>query len=303
VHDVYRQWRQVADSYDDPKVFVAEAWVDEPERLARYLRRDELHTAFNFTYLQTTWDADYLQHVITETLEEQGAVGAPATWVLSNHDVVRHVSRFARNRTEPGSHLESFADLPVDLELGRRRSRAALLLTLGLPGGAYVYQGEELGLPEVEDLPTDALQDPVWERSGHTDRGRDGCRVPLPWSGTAPPYGFGPEGAADPWLPQPEDWAALTVDAETGDPTSMLELYRAALRLRRDTEALGDGSLAWLDLPEGVLGFTRDPGFACLVNVSADPQPLPDGYAVLLASEPLADGLLPRDTSVWLTRS
>jgi alpha-glucosidase len=284
VHEVYRQWRQVADSYDDPRVFVAEAWVDEPERLARYLRSDEL------------------RHVISETLDEQGAVGAPATWVLSNHDVVRHLSRFARDRTEPGSHLESFADLPVDLDLGRRRSRAALLLTLALPGGAYVYQGEELGLPEVEDLPVEALQDPVWERSGHTDRGRDGCRVPLPWSGSAPPYGFGPEGGADPWLPQPDDWAALTVEAETGDPASMLELYRSALRLRRDTEALGDGTMAWLDLGEGMLGFTRDPGFACLVNVSADPQPVPEGYTVLLASEPLADGLLARNTSVWLTR-
>ena len=184
VHEVYRAWRKIADSYDPPRVFVAEAWVDEPERLARYLRQDELHTAFNFTYLQAPWDAGYLRHVISETLAEQQAVGAPATWVLSNHDVARHVSRFARERTEPGSSLMQLLDLPADLELGRRRSRAAVLLTLGLPGGAYVYQGEELGLPEVEDLPEDVLQDPTWERAGHTDRGRDGCRVPLPWSGS-----------------------------------------------------------------------------------------------------------------------
>ncbi|HET9760161.1 MAG TPA: glycoside hydrolase family 13 protein, partial [Nocardioidaceae bacterium] len=202
VHEVYRAWRKIADSYDPPRVFVAEAWVDEPERLARYLRADELHTAFNFTYLQAIWEAGYLRHVIDETLAEQGAVGAPATWVLSNHDVARHVSRFARERTEPGSSLMQLLDLPADLELGRRRARAAVLLTLGLPGGAYVYQGEELGLPEVEDLPDDALQDPTWERAGHTDRGRDGCRVPLPWSGSAPPYGFSPEGStSEPWLP------------------------------------------------------------------------------------------------------
>jgi len=150
-------------------------------------------------------------------------VGAPATWVLSNHGVARHVSWFARERTEPGSSVMQLLDLPADLELGRRRARAAVLLTLGLPGGAYVYQGEELGLPEVEDLPEDVLQDPTWERAGHTDRGRDGCRVPLPWSGTRPPYGFSPEGsAADPWLPQPDDWAGLTAEAETGDPGSML---------------------------------------------------------------------------------
>ncbi len=301
VHEIYRDWRRVADSYDPPRVFVAEAWVDEPERLARYLRPDELHTAFNFTYLQAPWDAAYLRHVIDETLEEQGAVGAPATWVLSNHDVVRHLSRYARDRTAPGSSLHQLAGTTADLDLGRRRARAAVLLTLGLPGGAYVYQGEELGLPEVEDLPEDVLADPTWERSGHTVRGRDGCRVPLPWSGSTPPYAFSPEGAtAPPWLPQPEDWADLTAQAQEGDPASMLELYRDALRLRHASPALGDGDLAWLDLPEGVLGFRREPGLLCLVNVDGEPLELPEGYDVLLASSPLDGGLLPADTSVWL---
>jgi alpha-glucosidase len=302
VHEIYRQWRRVADSYDEPRVFVAEAWVDEPERLARYLRPDELHTAFNFTYLQTVWGAGYLRRVISETLDEQGAVGAPATWVLSNHDVARHVSRFARDRDVPGSSLMQLLGTPADLDLGRRRARAAVLLTLALPGGAYVYQGEELGLPEVEDLPDDVLEDPTWERSGHTDRGRDGCRVPLPWAGERPPYGFSPEGSsAAPWLPQPDDWGPLTAQAQTGDPGSMLELYRAALSLRRRTPALGDGRLAWLDLPGGVLGFTREPGFACLVNVTGDPVPVPEGYAVLLASEDLEGGVLPEASAAWLT--
>jgi alpha-glucosidase len=177
-----------------------------------------------------------------------------------------------------------------------------VLLTLALPGGAYVYQGEELGLPEVEDLPDDALEDPTWERSGHTDRGRDGCRVPLPWAGERPPYGFSPEGSgATPWLPQPDDWGPLTAQAQSGDPGSMLELYRAALSLRRTTPALGDGRLAWLDLPGGVLGFTREPGFACLVNVTGDPVPVPEGYGVLLASEDLEGGVLPAASAVWLT--
>ena len=302
VHDVYRSWRRLADSYDEPRVFVAEAWVDEPERLARYLRPDELHTAFNFTYLQAVWDATYLRDVISETLQEQNAVGAPATWVLSNHDVARHLSRFARDRTEPGSSLMQLFGTPADLERGRRRARAAALLTLALPGGAYVYQGEELGLPEVEDLPDDVLQDPTWGRSGHTDRGRDGCRVPIPWSGTEPPYGFSPDGStAAPWLPQPGDWAALTVEAESGDPGSMLELYRSALQLRRKHPALGDGRLAWLDLGPGVLGFTRDPGFSCLVNTGTEVVDLPAGWRVLLTSGDAGRVLAP-DTAAWLTR-
>jgi alpha-glucosidase len=304
VHDIYRAWRRLADSYDPPRVFVAEAWVDEPERLARYLRPDELHTAFNFTYLQAPWDAGYLRHVITETLDEHRTVGAPATWVLSNHDVARHVSRYARDQGAPGSSVMQLLGRPADLELGRRRARAAVLLTLGLPGGAYVYQGEELGLPEVEDLPEESLEDPTWERSGHFDRGRDGCRVPVPWSGTSPPYGFSPEGAsARPWLPQPEDWAGLTVEAETGDERSMLALYRTALRLRRCTPGFGDGELAWLDLPEGALGFTREPGLACVVNVSRAHVPLPAGYHLLLSSDDLVDDGLPAATSAWLKRN
>ena len=301
VHEIYRQWRAVADSYDPPRIFVAEAWVDEPERLARYLRPDELHTAFNFGYLQAPWQAAYLRHVISETLEEHAAVGAPATWVLSNHDVVRHVSRYARDPQLPGSHLMQLLALPADLELGRRRARAAALLTLALPGGAYVYQGEELGLPEVEDLPDDVLADPTWERSGHTDRGRDGCRVPLPWSGGGPPYGFSEDGAAaPPWLPQPGDWSELTVAAQTGAPGSMLELYRSALRLRHAVPALGDGELTWLDAPEGCLAFAREPGFVCLVNVDGGPWELPAGYHVVLASDEPADGRLLAATAVWL---
>jgi len=301
VHEVYREWRAIADSYSPPRVFVAEAWVDEPERLTHYLRPDELHTAFNFNYLVAPWTGPGLRKAIDETLAEHVKVGAPPTWVLSNHDVTRHLSRYARAEQIPGRHrLQDLLDMPYDLAVGTRRSRAALLLTLGLPGGAYVYQGEELGLPEVEDLPTDVLQDPTWERSGHTERGRDGCRVPIPWSGAAPPYGF--TTAAETWLPQPNDWAALTVEAESGDPSSMLELYRHALHLRRATKELGDGPLRWrADAGEDVLAFDRGEGFACVVNMGSAPVALPAGATVLLASDALTDdGALPGDTSVWL---
>ncbi len=301
VHEVYREWRAIADSYSPPRVFVAEAWVDEPERLTHYLRPDELHTAFNFTYLVAPWSGPGMRKAIDETLAEHVKVGAPPTWVLSNHDVVRHLSRYARAEQLPGRHrLQDLLDMPYDLAVGTRRSRAALLLTLGLPGGAYVYQGEELGLPEVEDLPLDVLQDPTWERSGHTDRGRDGCRVPIPWSGDAPPYGF--TTAAETWLPQPKDWAASTVEAESGDPSSMLELYRQALHLRRATEELGDGPMQWrADGGEDVLAFDRGPGFVCVVNMGRTPVPLPAEATLLLASDELtADGALPPDTSAWL---
>ncbi|MFI5585695.1 glycoside hydrolase family 13 protein [Amycolatopsis sp. NPDC051758] len=287
VHDIYRAWRKVAGEFGPGRVFVAEAWVDRPDRLARYVRPDELHTAFNFEFLLCDWDAGALRAVIDRTLEALNAVGAPATWVLSNHDVVRHVTRFAG---ESG------------LELGRRRARAALLLMLALPGGAYLYQGEELGLEEVEDLPEAALADPTWERSGHTRRGRDGCRVPLPWSGTAPPFGF-TGGDTPTWLPQPDHWRELTAEKQAADPGSMLGLYRAALAVRREHPALGDGTLTWLPARDGVLSFTREPGFGCVVNLSAEPCELPESTRVLLASAPLEDGRVPVDVAVWLVRS
>ncbi len=304
VHEIYREWRALADSYDEPRAFVAEAWVDDPERLVRYVRADELHTAFNFDFLVSPWRAEQLRATITETLRHHEEVGAPATWVLSNHDVIRDVSRFARPQSvRELRHLRDAIDLPADLARGRRRARAAALLMLALPGSAYVYQGEELGLEEVEDLPAEALHDPAWEQSGHTDRGRDGCRVPLPWSGEKPPFGFGPEGGAPPWLPQPAAWRSLTAQAQSGVPGSMLELYRAALRIRRGHPALGEGRMQWLDGRDGTLAFAREPGFVCVVNLSEEPAALPCETEPLLHSWPLtAECHVPVDTAVWLTR-
>jgi alpha-glucosidase len=301
VHEVYREWRAIADTYDPPRVFVAEAWVPEADRFARYLRPDELHTAFNFDFLKAAWTAPALRTSIERTLREHAVVGAPPTWVLSNHDVARHVSRLARDPDEGiGTSLDSMLRVPADLELGARRARAAAMLIFALPGGAYVYQGDELGLPEVEDLPEEVLDDPTWKRSGHTQRGRDGARVPIPWSGDAAPFGFGPEGTT-PWLPQPPWFADYTAAREAADPGSMLALYRRALHLRRELPALGDGDLTWLDVPEGALGFARDPGFALLLNLDAAPFAPPEGAEVVLASGPLTDGLLPQDTAAWLT--
>jgi alpha-glucosidase len=303
VHEIYRGWRSLADSYEEPRVFVAEAWVHNPERLAKYVRDDELHTAFNFDFLLTPWEPEALRTSIDAAMSAHDAVGAAPTWVLSNHDTVREVSRYARPQDiRPLRKLGDLAALPTDFSLGVRRARAAALLMLALPGGAYVYQGEELGLPEVEDLPEHALRDPGWEQSGRTERGRDGCRVPLPWSGARPPFGFSPPGASSPWLPQPDSWAALTVESQLGDRDSMLELYRSALAVRRAHAALGDGSMEWVDAPAGVLSFARDPGFQCVVNLTTETVAMPNGR-LLLASGPLDEAeRLPPDTSVWLAR-
>jgi len=305
VHEIYRAWRSLANTYEDPRVFVAEAWVHNPERLAQYVRADELHTAFNFDFLMAPWDADGLRDSIVAALRAHEAVGAPPTWVLSNHDTVREVSRYARAQdARPLRTLNDLLELPADFVAGRSRARAAALLMLALPGGAYVYQGEELGLAEVEDLPDSVLTDPGWEQSGRTDRGRDGCRVPIPWSGVAPPFGFSPDGARTrPWLPQPVSWRALTVESQTGADNSMLELYRRALRLRRALPALGDGTLTWLDAPSGALAFRREPRFVCVVNASAAPVLAPAGATLLISSGPLTgEGRVPPDVTAWFER-
>ncbi|MGW6278278.1 glycoside hydrolase family 13 protein [Kribbella sp. NPDC055071] len=301
VHTIHQRWRAIADSYADtpqgPRVFVAEAWLSPAERLAQYVRSNELHSAFNFDVLRAAWDAKELREVIDHTTENLWAVGAPATWVLSNHDTIRHRTRYGRDQRDA---LEGAGVVPTDLELGLRRARAAALLELALPGGAYVYQGDELGLPEVEDLPEDVLDDPTWERSGHTVRGRDGCRVPIPWSGTEPPFGFGP-GEGQPWLPQPADWSTLTAESEIADANSHHNLYKAALAIRKSHPDLGEGRLTWdEDAPADTLSFTRNT-FRCVTNLGDAPVPLPTHTAILLTSQPLTPtNQLPPNTTTWL---
>ena len=302
VHEIYRSWRAIAERYTPARAFVAEAWVGRPARLAAYVRPDELHTAFNFEFLKAPWTPRQLRGVIRSTLASHAGVGAPATWVLANHDVPREVSRYARPQEllEPIQvGLDDLLPLPADFDLGRRRARAAALLMLSLPGSAYVYQGEELGLPEVEDIPEARLQDPIFTQTGGTLRGRDGCRVPVPWTRDPESYGFSPAGSPEPWLPQPRDWAELSVAAQEGDPGSMLELYRAALVLRRDL-GLGIGDLTWVDAGPDVVAFRRGDGFECRVNLGATPMELPADAEVLLASGDVASGVLPTDTAVWL---
>ncbi|MFD9282967.1 glycoside hydrolase family 13 protein [Streptomyces mirabilis] len=291
VHEIYRSWRRILDEYTGERIAVAEAWTPTVERSALYLRPDELHQAFNFSYLTTGWNAADLREVIDRSLGAMNAVHAPATWVLSNHDVVRHSTRLAEG----------------DEARGLRRARAATLLMLALPGSAYLYQGEELGLPEVVDLPDEVRQDPAFFRSAGQDGTRDGCRVPLPWSGEAAPFGFGPVEGGPSWLPQPASWKNLTVEAQEGDPTSTLEFYRGALAVRREHPALGAGrQVTWLPTSDGVLAFRRDTAegsFVCTVNLTAAPLPLPTPGTLLLASADVAPGTetteLPADSTVW----
>jgi alpha-glucosidase len=296
VHDIYRQWRTVVDEYPGERILVAEAWVEPLDRLAAYVRPDEMHQAFNFSYLVAPWEAGAQRNVIDVSLAATAEVGATTTWVLSNHDVVRHASRLGLPVGTPRPHGIGPADPQPDPVLGLRRARAATLLMLALPGSAYLYQGEELGLPEHTTLPDEARQDPSWFRTDQETVGRDGCRVPLPWEADAPSYGFGPTDNS--WLPQPPEWAELALDRQRGVPGSTYELYRRALRLRA-SHGLGRGEVQWVGPGAGVVEF-RNGDVLVLTNFAPTPAPLPAGYDVLISSEPLtADGRVPQDVTVW----
>jgi alpha-glucosidase len=301
VHGIFRAWRLVADAYPGDRVYIGEVGEVGPglhRRIARYVRPDELHQAFAFPFLDCPWDATDLRAVVDATVEALAEVGAAPTWVLSNHDRVRHATRLGRPYT--GLEVEEawVERQPVDPALGLRRARAIALLMLALPGAAYLYQGEELGLPEVIDLPDEARRDPAFERSGREFRGRDGCRVPIPWAGTESPFGFAADGV-EPWLPQPAEWARLSVEAEAGDPASMLELYRAALRLRRTHPGLAGDRFRWLESADGVLAFERGPGFVCIVNITDAPVALAGDRTTLVRSDDGDADDLPADAAIW----
>ncbi len=298
VHEVYRTWRELVDGYDGDRVLIGETWVEQ-DRLSRYVRPDELHQTFAFALVRAPWDAGALRRGISDSLATTREVGATPTWVLSNHDVVRHGTRLALAGTSDvfGGVLPS-APQP-DQAVADRRGRAASLMMLALPGAAYLYQGEELGLPEHTTLPAEVRQDPSFFREEGRIAGRDGARVPLPWAADAPGFGFGPTGAT--WLPQPEGWARYAVDVESDDPGSTLSLYRGALAQRRRLD-LGNGALAWEDgFGDDVVAFTVTSAQATVLVLATTggPVALPAGE-VLLASAAPEDATLPADASVWI---
>ncbi|MEV8274304.1 glycoside hydrolase family 13 protein [Microbacterium sp. NPDC077184] len=303
VHEVYRDWHALLAEYDGDRALCAEAWLPTPERTAEWVRPDEMHQAFNFAYLETGWDAAALRAVVDRSIAAYSAVGAPSTWVLSNHDVVRHASRLALSAENPQGHGigPDSPGQPIP-EVGLARARAATTVMLALPGSAYLYQGEELGLPEVIDIPGDARQDPTWFRTNGERYGRDGCRVPIPWTSDGAAYGFSPSGES--WLPQPAEWATLARDVQSADADSTLSLYRTLIA-QRAAYGLGANDLAWIDVPSAadeadVLAF-RTGDLTVIANTGSTAVPLPVGR-VVVASGPLGDGTLPGDTAVWLAQ-
>ena len=277
VHDIHRKIRKVMDEYPDT-VAVGEVWVEDNVKFGAYVRPDELHLAFNFRLAEVPFDADAIRSAIENSLAAVADVGGVPTWTLSNHDVDREVTRYGGGA------------------LGVARARAMALLKLALPGVVFIYNGSELGLPNA-DLPDEALQDPVWERSNHTERGRDGCRIPIPWEGTVPPFGF--TSAASSWLPIPPEWVDRTVEAQIEDFRSTLTLYRQALELRSMRPEFRGAGIDWYGSVPGTLAFRTTGGLICALNTTGAPVPLPPGE-VLLASAPIEGGRLPTDAAAWL---
>ncbi|WP_035748277.1 glycoside hydrolase family 13 protein [Arthrobacter sp. CAL618] len=314
VHAIYRRWRGILDEYDGDRILCAEASIDPLPRLTDWVRPDEMHQAFNFAYLHHPWDAHSLRHVISTSLTAFDAVDAPTTWVLSNHDVVRHASRFGLPEGAPrgGDGIGRF-DAQPDTAIGLARARAASLAMFALPGGIYLYQGEELGLPDHTAMPDDARKDPTFGRTEGERLGRDGCRVPLPWLADTPTFGFAanhsgaPHEAPTPWLPQPEGWSGYARDRQTEDPSSTLSLYRTALQLRRDLR-LGAGSLSWSREYETTDAVAFLNGEVLVVlNMGEFAIPLPPG-AIIVSSTPeeMEAGetrMLPPNACVWLIHS
>lgn len=303
VHEIYAEWRKVFNEYNPPRTAVAEAWV-HADRRARYASPEGLGQAFNFDLLQADFDAGQFRTIITKNLGEAAASGASSTWVFSNHDVVRHATRYGLpaggGRDGLGQDgkqwlLDGGSAADVDAELGLRRARAASLLMFALPGSAYLYQGEELGLQEVGDIVAGQRQDPAFFRNPGVDVGRDGCRVPLPWTSEGSSFGFG-DGHAH--LPQPEWFAGYAVEAQENVPGSTLELYRKALELRSELRAAED--LEWIpSSDESVLHFARPNGWQSVTNFGTEPVALPEG-TVVVSSAPLDGGKLPANTTAWI---
>lgn len=299
LHTIYRSWRQVFNEYAPPRMAVAETWYPITDRAFLYARPDELGQVFDFSLHKCAWDAHQLRHTITRSIRQQHQAGGTPTWVLSNHDISRHASRLALPPgADPDDWIMSGGTRPrINAAAGLRRARAATLMMLALPGSPYLYQGEELGLPEVPDLPADLLRDPTWERSGHRRKGRDGARVPLPWTRSGPSLGF---GAATAWLPQPAYFSDLSAQAEDDDPDSTLRMYRDAIRLRH-VLGLSTQDLVWRHTPPGVTGFDRGHTLRCITNVSGRPITIPAAATVLTSSPISEPGTLPAEHTAWIS--
>jgi len=301
VHEIFRDWRRILASYPGERAMCGEAYVLPLSLMALWVRSDEFHQTFNFRFLDAGWEKQKLRAAIDESFEAFGRVGAPSTWVLNNHDVMRHASRFGGEYGRATASDGVGPDGPQpDNSLGLRRARAATLFMLALPGSSYLYQGEELGLPEHTTLESKYRQDPTFFRTKGGRVGRDGCRVPVPWLKNQPAFGFSSSGKS--WLPQPESFAGHSRDVQEKDDDSTLNLYKAALRIRSSMD-LGSGEFAWFDDLENwneVLAY-RNGELLVVHNFGMTDLPIPDGYEVLLASEGKNKKCLGANQTLWLT--
>lgn len=338
VHDIYRQWRKVLDEFGPDRMLVAEAWVSPASAIAKYVRSDEMSQSFNFEFLASAWTADRMRTVIADSLRDMDAVGATATWVLSNHDVIRATARLGL--PDAGNYPKGIKEGdPLPDGVGHRRALAAHALMSALPGSAYIWQGEELNLPEHMALPDELREDPAYFRTKGEETGRDGCRVPLPWEADSPAFGFSPDGKS--WLPQPPEWKEYAVDRESADPRSPLNLFRRMYALRRELR-LGCGGL--VDVTDGVaadsrgLAFLNTPALLdapapsegraaveegrsrasgeadnaskvprsdiLVITAFDEPVRIPEGWRPILCSTDEAlDGSVPADATAWFERA
>jgi len=301
VHKINERWRKVLDEYQD-RAMCAEAWIMPLERMATWVRPTEYHQTFNFGYLETPWNKQKMHKVVTDSLAAFGGVGAPSTWVLSNHDVVRHVTRMSYdegNLPPQGDGIGPDFAQPDEAK-GLRRGRAATAFMLGLPGGAYIYQGEELGLPEHTTLGGAYRQDPTWFRTEGKRVGRDGCRVPLPWEAhSGDSLGFSANGES--WLPQPSSYARYARDLQEGVAGSTLELYKRLLKVRKEM-TMGAGEFRWAPefQDENTLAYINN-GVLVLSNFAGDPVVLPAGELLATTQHDLLiEGELEHDQTVWI---
>lgn len=292
VHEIFRSWRKILDEYPGERAMCGEAYVLPLSLMAKWVRPDEFHQTFNFRFLDAGWSREPLVAAINESFEAFDAVGAPSTWVLSNHDVIRHASRFGGDYGRATASDGIGPDNPQpDNELGLQKARAATLFMLGLPGASYLYQGEELGLPEHTTLAPEHRQDPTFARTNGERVGRDGCRVPLPWAGGGPSNGFS-EAAG--WLPQPETFAHLSRKSQDGLQGSTLELYKSALRLRKKL-SLGEGSFDWVLLGD-VLSY-KNGNITVVHNFESQPWPL-EGKTIIRSGH--TEGPLEPNETAWV---
>ncbi len=295
LQEIYREWRAVFNEYDPPRIAVAESWVPHSRKFL-YASPDSLGQVFNFDLVASEWGAEDYKKIVDQNVEFERESGSSSTWVLSNHDIIRHATRlaFPRGLDQSAWYEANRFNPNVDVELGLRRALAGTLHILGLPGSTYIYQGEELGLPEVLDIPDEDMQDPTWERYGHKSKSRDGCRVPIPWTRSGSSFGFGPNGSH---LPQPQWFGDYSVEAQEGVPGSALELYREAIALRNTL--LGDNSFRWIHTDDSVLHYERNNGWQVITNFGDTPVDMPVGEVLICSAE--HDGtMLPGNATAWL---